>query len=76
MPKGKSITRLFEEGDAIDEALREAVEKALWQHVHARNPVYEDVGNGVVEVSPEELEARLRARQAERQAERQEKRRD
>lgn len=68
MPKGKSITRLFEEGDAIDQALREAVEKALWQHVHARNPVYEDVGNGVVEVSPEELEIRLRARHGDHSA--------
>lgn len=63
MVKAKSITRLFQNRDAIDQALREAVEKALWQHVHARNPVYDDVGDGVVEVSPEELEIRLRAQQ-------------
>ena len=51
----KDITRIFEEGTLIDEALKKAVAQALRMHKLMGNPVAEWRDGKVVWVPPEEI---------------------
>lgn len=53
----KTIDELFEEGTAIDEALRRAVREALLRHKKLGNPIAVWENSAVVWVPPEEIEA-------------------
>ena len=52
----KTIDELFEEGTAIDEALRRAVREALVRHKKLGNPIAVWENSRVVWVPPEEIE--------------------
>jgi len=52
----KTIDELFEEGTAIDEALRRAVRDALLRHKKLGNPIAVWEDSRVVWVPPEEIE--------------------
>ncbi len=51
------ITRAFDEGTPIDEAIIEAVRKARQEHKNAGNPVAEWCDGEVVWIAPEDIEA-------------------
>jgi hypothetical protein len=51
----KSIDEIFEEGTPIDEALRQAVKKALLRHKQAGNPVVVWQNGKIVWLKPEEI---------------------
>lgn len=55
--EGDWITRMFEEGTPIDEAIVEAVRKARQEHKRAGNPVAEWREGKVVWIAPEDIEA-------------------
>lgn len=52
----KTIDELFEEGTAIDEALRSAVREALLWHKKLGNPIAVWEDSRVVWIPPEEIE--------------------
>ncbi|MBM4145272.1 MAG: hypothetical protein FJ240_03215 [Nitrospira sp.] len=51
----KSINEIFEEGTPIDEALKQAVRKALLRHKQAGNPVVVWQNGKMVWLKPEEI---------------------
>src|SRR5262245_49916990 len=54
--KEKSILELFEEGTAIDEALRQAVREALLFHKKLGNPIAVWKKGNLVWIPPEEID--------------------
>jgi len=59
------IAALFEEGEAIDAALRRGVRRDLWRHVAEGLPIAEWIDGRVVWTPPAELEAWLRSTEEE-----------
>ncbi|MBC6420769.1 MAG: hypothetical protein GDA43_03815 [Hormoscilla sp. SP5CHS1] len=53
--KEKDITQIFADGTLIDLALKQAVEKALWQHKKASNSIAVWRDGRVVWIPPEEI---------------------
>jgi hypothetical protein len=54
--QGKSIDELFDEGTAIDEALKKAVREALLKHKKLGNPIVVWDGSKVVWIPPEKID--------------------
>jgi hypothetical protein len=54
--RGKSIDELFDEGTAIDEALKKAVREELLKHKKLGNPIVVWDGYKVVWIPPEEID--------------------
>lgn len=50
-----NIDKLFEEGKAIDSALKEAVKQALLQHKKAGNPIVSWKDGEIVWIQPEDI---------------------
>jgi hypothetical protein len=53
--KKKTISELFADGTAIQEALNRAVQAALWRHKQAGNPIAAWRDGKVVWIPPEEI---------------------
>jgi len=53
--KEKDIAQIFADGTLIDSALKRAVEKALWQHKKAGNPIAVWRDGRVVWIPPSEI---------------------
>lgn len=68
MANRKSVSRLLQDGETLDQAVRDGVEKALQRHAREGSAVFEDTGKGVVEVSPRTLASRMRSRRGKHSA--------
>ncbi|MGK7902213.1 MAG: hypothetical protein AB4352_12535 [Hormoscilla sp.] len=55
--KEKDIAQIFADGALIDLALKQAVEKALWQHKQAGNPIAVWRDGRVIWIPPEAIPA-------------------
>ena len=53
----KDISRIIAEGTEIDEAVKQAVQKAVLQHKLAGNPIVGMQGGKMVWLKPEEIPA-------------------
>ena len=58
----KSISELFEEGTAIDEALKSAVREALLYHKKLGNPIAIWENNQLVWIPPEKIDPHASSR--------------
>lgn len=56
MKRKVDIDKLFEEGTAIDEAMKRAVREAVLEHKRAGNPIATWRDGKVVWIPPEEIE--------------------
>lgn len=53
----KDISRILAEGTEIDEAVKQAVQKAILQHKLAGNPIVGMMDGEMVWLKPEEIQA-------------------